>query len=104
VMISSVDPRTLPEASEVVRKFRERGYEPEGYTIYAYAAVQVWARAVEEAGTDNPTKVAEYLRLKGPLDTVIGKIAFDEHGNVKNPKYAAYAWHNGSYAETNELR
>ena len=28
-----------------------RGYEPAGYTLYAYAVVQVWAQAVEKAGT-----------------------------------------------------
>ena len=32
-------------------RFRAQGYDPLGYTLYAYAAVQVWADAVKEAGS-----------------------------------------------------
>ena len=45
------DPRRRAEAAPVVERFRASGYEPEGYTLYAYAAVQVWAQAAEKAGS-----------------------------------------------------
>jgi branched-chain amino acid transport system substrate-binding protein len=48
---SPPDPRQNPEAAEVVRKFRAAKYEPEGGTLYTYASIQVWAQAVEKAGT-----------------------------------------------------
>jgi branched-chain amino acid transport system substrate-binding protein len=35
----------------VVERFRGSGFEPEGYTLYTYAAVQVWAEAAEKAGS-----------------------------------------------------
>ncbi len=43
------DARGNAEAASAVDAFRARGYEPEGYTLHAYAAVQVWAQAVEKA-------------------------------------------------------
>ena len=50
-MAAAADMRASPQAAEVVARFRAQGYEPLGYTLYAYAAVQVWAQAVEAAGS-----------------------------------------------------
>ncbi len=51
LMVGMTDMRESPQAAEVVAQFRAQGYEPLGYTLYAYAAVQVWAQAVEAAGS-----------------------------------------------------
>ena len=51
VMAAAADMRGSPQAADVVARFRAQGYEPLGYTLYAYAAVQVWAQAVEAAGS-----------------------------------------------------
>jgi branched-chain amino acid transport system substrate-binding protein len=51
IFVSYADPRTNKEAAAIVEKFRMNGYEPEGLTLYSYAGVQVWAQAVEKAGT-----------------------------------------------------
>ncbi len=45
------DPRRNAEAAPVVERFRASGFEPEGDTLYAYGAVQVWAQAAEKAGS-----------------------------------------------------
>src|SRR5665213_3618215 len=39
------DPRNLPAAQPIVAEFKKDGYDPEGYTLYTYAAVQVFAEA-----------------------------------------------------------
>ena len=31
--------------------------------------------------------------------TVVGSIAFDKKGDVVNPDYSIYVWHNGKYEE-----
>ena len=49
--VSMADPRANPEAAPIVEKFRDQGFEPEGFALYSYAAVEVWAQAVEKAGT-----------------------------------------------------
>ena len=76
------DIRLNPEASTVVAAFRdEDAYEPAGYTLYSYGAVQVWAQAVQQAGSLKPADVIDALH-KGTFDTVLGKIGFDKKGDV----------------------
>lgn len=41
------DPRNAPANAELVKKFRDAGFEPEAYTLYSYAAVQSLAGAAK---------------------------------------------------------
>jgi branched-chain amino acid transport system substrate-binding protein len=90
------DPRGNPEAAAVVARFRKQNYEPVGYTIYAYGAVQVWALAVEQAGTLELDAVIAALRSRR-FTTVLGEIGFDEKGDVTTPGFIWYVWKNGEY-------
>ncbi|MGY4155557.1 branched-chain amino acid transport system substrate-binding protein [Bradyrhizobium sp. USDA 4461] len=83
------DPRKKVTAKEIVENFKANGIDPEGYTLYSYAAVQVWAQAVAKAGTTDASKVAQALR-NGEWDTVLGKIAFDAKGDIKAIDYVVY--------------
>jgi len=96
LMTFSPDPRKNPEAAPVVKKFRDSGYEPEGYTLYTYAAVQAWVQAVNNAGSTNTGKVISALR-SSQFDTVLGKIGFDKVGDVSAPGYVWYVWKDGTY-------
>ena len=51
LMTFSPDPRKNPAAAEVVKRFKDKGIEPEGYVLYTYAAIQAWAQAAEKAGS-----------------------------------------------------
>ena len=96
--LSMVDPRTNERAAPVVEMFRAEGFEPEGFTLYAYAAVEVWAQAVEQAGTVEPKAVAEALHGH-QFDTVLGRIGFDKKGDVYGYEpFVWYVWQNGDYA------
>ncbi len=90
------DPRNNPEAATVVADFRQAGYEPEGYTLYAYAAVQIWAQAAEQAGSLELAALINTLRQQ-EFDTVLGKIRFDQKGDPSTPGFAWYVWKNGEY-------
>ncbi|MDG3443770.1 branched-chain amino acid ABC transporter substrate-binding protein [Nitrospirillum amazonense] len=92
------DYRLRPQAADVVKKFRDGGYEPEAYTLYSYAAVQAWAQAATEAKTTDPTKVAAVLH-KSSFQTVIGPLAFDAKGDRTTADYTVYQWRDGSYTE-----
>jgi branched-chain amino acid transport system substrate-binding protein len=81
LMIAAADTRKNPEAAEVVARFRAEGYEPPGFTLYAYAAVQVWAQAVAAAGSLGFDAVTEIMHRR-QFDTVLGKIGFDQKGDV----------------------
>jgi branched-chain amino acid transport system substrate-binding protein len=89
-----IDPRTRPEAKSIVQRFRAVDYEPEGYTIHTYAALQVWVQAVEKAGTINPDAVVEVMRRQS-FDTVLGKLSFDAKGDLTQHDYAWYLWREG---------
>jgi branched-chain amino acid transport system substrate-binding protein len=98
LMTFQPDPRKNPASKAVVDRFLADNYDPEGYTLYTYAAVQVWAQAAEAAGSTDTDKVAAKLR-GGTFDTVIGKLTFDDKGDVLNPEYVWYIWKDGKYAE-----
>ncbi|WP_207457789.1 branched-chain amino acid ABC transporter substrate-binding protein [Azospirillum sp. SYSU D00513] len=98
MMTFGPDPRSKPEAKTIVEKFRKTGYEPEGYTLYTYAAVQIWAEAAKKAGSTDPEKVAAAMR-QGQYSSVMGNIGFDKKGDVTSPAYVWYKWSNGQYAE-----
>ena len=95
----SPDPAKNPEAADVVARFLDQGYRPEGYTLYTYAAIQVFAQAAEMAGTTDADKVIGVLRGK-TFDTVFGTIGFDAKGDVSAPGYVFYEWKNGNYDYT----
>lgn len=89
-----IDPRTRPSAKSIVQRFRAVGYEPEGYTIHTYAALQVWAQAVEAAGSTDADAVAKAMRAQ-TFDTVLGSLSFDDKGDLTRHEYAWYLWRNG---------
>ena len=93
------DPRNKPTAKKIVEAFKAKGIDPEGYTLYTYAAFQVWSQAVKKAGTMDPKKVMDTIK-KGSWDTVIGPIEYDAKGDIKQIDYVVYKWDDkGNYAE-----
>jgi branched-chain amino acid transport system substrate-binding protein len=98
VMAAMTDVRGRPEAAEVVAKFHAQGYEPLETTLYAYAAVQVWAQAVAAASSLDLQAVIAALHSR-QFDTVLGKIGFDAKGDVTGfEPWGWYVWQaDGSY-------
>jgi branched-chain amino acid transport system substrate-binding protein len=93
------DPRKKAAAKMIVDRFKAKGVDPEGYTLYTYAAIQVWAQAAAKAGTTDPMKVMKALKA-GAWDTVLGKLEFDAKGDIKQIDYVIYKWDDkGNYAE-----
>ena len=77
-------------AEDVVAAIREEyGFEPEGYTLYGYGAVQAWAQAVEQAKSLDLKDVIKVLK-SGTFDTVMGKIGFDDKGDVTG--ISSFVW------------
>ena len=93
------DPRNKPTAKAIVDRFKAKNIDPEGYTLYTYAAFQVWSQAVAKAGTTDTKKVMDTIKA-GEWDTVLGKLAFDAKGDIKAIDYVVYKWDaKGDYAE-----
>ena len=96
LMTFSPDPRKNPVAAPVVAKYKAANYEPEGYTLYTYGAIQAWVQAVTKAGKTDAADVIGALR-GNQFETVLGKIGFDAKGDVTAPGYVFYKWSNGTY-------
>ena len=95
------DPRNKPTAKAIVEKFKANNIDPEGYTLYTYAAMQVWSQAVKKAGTTDPKKVMTAIKA-GEWDTVLGKLGIDAKGDLKQIDYVVYKWDaKGNYVEIN---
>ena len=93
------DPRKRPTAAAVVKKFKDKNIDPEGYTLYTYAAMQIWVAAVKKANTTDGKKVAEVIR-GGKWDTVLGPISYDKKGDITTIDYVFYKWNkDGKYDE-----
>ncbi|MGN6461798.1 MAG: branched-chain amino acid ABC transporter substrate-binding protein [Pseudolabrys sp.] len=93
------DPRTRPTAAAVVKRFKDKGIDPEGYTLYTYAALQIWSEAVKKAGTTDAKKVAAAIKA-GKWDTVLGPIGYDAKGDITAIDYVFYVWKpDGTYSQ-----
>nr|WP_246742318.1 branched-chain amino acid ABC transporter substrate-binding protein [Microvirga splendida] len=96
VFTSFRDPRRNPRAASLVERFRRQGFEPEGYTLYSYGAVQAWAQAVTKAGSIDPHAVASALR-SNEFDTILGRVSFDAKGDVRQPGFEWFIWRSDRY-------
>jgi branched-chain amino acid transport system substrate-binding protein len=104
LMTFSPDPRLNPDNKQIVDLFRQkRGFEPQSYTLYSYAAVQIFKQAAEEAKSIDTKKVAEVMHSGKAFKTVLGDVSFDEKGDVtgysvggkKKDRYVLYTWKKG---------
>ncbi|MBU3732282.1 MAG: branched-chain amino acid ABC transporter substrate-binding protein [Beijerinckiaceae bacterium] len=86
------DPRNRPEAKAVVAKFEAKKFNPEAYTLYSYAAVQVIQQAAVKANSLDPKKVAETMKSGMVFKTVIGDLSYDKKGDITRPDYTMYVW------------
>jgi len=92
LMTYGPDPRNRPEAKAVVAEFRAKKFEPEAYTLYSYAGVQIIQQAAEAGKSLDPKKVAEKMHSGMHFKTVIGDIAYDKKGDITRLDYVVYIW------------
>lgn len=98
MMTFSPDPRNKPEAAEAVAAFQAQNINPEGYTLYTFAAIQAWVQAAEAAGSVEHDAVVDQLNSM-TFSTVLGDIAFDDVGDPVAAEYVWFVWQDGTYAE-----
>jgi branched-chain amino acid transport system substrate-binding protein len=96
LMTFSPDPRKNPAAAELVKAFRAKGVEPEGYVLYTYATFQVFKQAAEKAKSLESDKLIAAMNGT-EFDTAIGKFSFDKKGDPNLPPYVLYSWKDGNY-------
>jgi len=92
LMTYGPDPRNKPEAKSIVEEFRAAKFEPEAYTLYSYAGVQVIKQAAEAGKSLDPKKVAEKMHSGMKFKTVLGDLSFDKKGDITKLDYVMYLW------------
>ncbi|EFG38663.1 Leu/Ile/Val-binding protein [Brucella sp. NVSL 07-0026] len=95
------DPRDDKANAELIKAFRDKGFEPEAYTFYAYAGVQSLVNAANAAGSNDPMEVATAMKEKGPFKTVLGDISFDAKGDPSLSPYVMFEWRKGEDGKYN---
>ncbi len=89
------DPRLNPAAAEVVKRFEAKKFNPETYTLYTYAAVQVMKQAAEAAKSVEPEAMAKAMHGGMTFKTVVGDISYDGKGDITRADYVVYRWTKG---------
>lgn len=94
------DPRKMETSKDIVAKLDSEGKKSDGFTLYAYSAVQAVAAAIEGTnGSTQGTELAEWLQ-QNTVNTVLGPKEWDSKGDLKTPDYTMYQWgEDGSYAQ-----
>lgn len=81
------------ENQALVKAFEDKGEDPSGpFVLTSYAAVQLIAEGIEQAGSTDPFEVAEALR-EGSFETPIGTVSYDENGDMESFEFVVYEWH-----------
>jgi branched-chain amino acid transport system substrate-binding protein len=92
------DPTHEPRAAEVMARLQGQLQQPNARAVYSYTAVQLWAQAIEKAGTLEPDAVAAALH-GNQFETLLGTIGFDENGDITGYEpFVWYIWQEGNYA------
>ncbi|WP_147819434.1 branched-chain amino acid ABC transporter substrate-binding protein [Salidesulfovibrio onnuriiensis] len=96
-----LDPAENPLYQVALERFRaasEDADPPGPYFYHAYAATLALLNAVERAETTEPRKVADMLRLH-KAETPLGRIGFDEAGDVTGAGMVVYQYRDGEIRE-----
>lgn len=96
LMTFNPDPRKRPEAAAIVEGFKARGVDPEGFTLYGYAAVQALVQAAAKATSTDPKTLDRTLKSER-FETLLGQVGFDAKGDISAPGYVLYRWANGTF-------
>lgn len=94
------DPSKNPQAAPIMSAMHEKNLQPDGWALYSYGTIQVFAEAISAAGSTDSAAVLSALHSR-TFSTVLGDVTFDDKGDNKAPGFVVYEWHNGksSYAE-----
>jgi branched-chain amino acid transport system substrate-binding protein len=90
------DPMASPDAKKIVDAMTAGGFKPEGYTLYSYATVQVFAQAAKAAGSTKPADLAKAMHSE-TFHTVLGDIKFDAKGDPTAGGFVVWQWQDGNY-------
>jgi branched-chain amino acid transport system substrate-binding protein len=89
--------RDLPAAQPFLQKYKAKyGHDEGAYSVYGYDAANVLLTAIAQAGSTDADKVAAVMKSRS-FDTILGKIEFDEKGDVKGSGFVMWTIKDGKF-------
>ncbi len=92
------DPNNIPHAKDFIARYTAKYGKEGSYSIYAYDAAMIMLTAMKEANTSDSKAVIEKLHT-AEFDGAMGKIKFNDKGDVTAPPYVVWVTKNGNFAE-----
>src|SRR6266571_4458596 len=89
---------TKDGGKEFLEDYNKQGYTnpPEAYGPFAFAGAQLIMDAIEKVGPDRKKVIAELAKVKD-VDTIVGKVTFDDHGQNTVPVITKYVVQDGKW-------
>lgn len=94
----SPDPKKIPTAKAFIEGYEKRFGDLGPYSIYAYDATNILLTAIKEAGTTEGKMVIEKLHSL-EFSGALGKIRFDDRGDVTVAPYVVWITKGGKFVE-----
>lgn len=94
----SPDPAHIPAARDFISKYKQKYGDLGPYSIYAYVAVNILLEAAKDAGSADGKLIIDKIGFK-EFQTALGRIKFDEHGDVAKAPYIVWTTRNGKFEE-----
>jgi branched-chain amino acid transport system substrate-binding protein len=95
------DFKKLPSAQAFLEKYRAKYGEEGPYSVYGYDAANVLFASIQEAGTTEAAAVAKVIHSRS-FDTCLGKVEFNEKGDLKETNYVIWTVKDGAYSVLDE--
>ncbi len=68
--------------------------DPTGPFVWTtYAAIQSLVAGIERSKSDEPEEIAKNLKAGEPVPTVMGKLNWDQKGDLKGFEFGMFKWH-----------
>jgi branched-chain amino acid transport system substrate-binding protein len=92
------DTGRLPEAQQVVERYRTKYGEVGPYSLYAYDAAMILLASIEEARSSEGAKISDAIH-RIAYNGVTGQIRFDEKGDIPKIQYVVWITKGGKFQE-----
>jgi branched-chain amino acid transport system substrate-binding protein len=92
------DPSGLPTSKTFNEKYTAKYGAPGPYSIYAYDAANVILTAIQQTGTTDGLKLAEYIS-RNTFKGAFGDISFDKNGDVTKAPYVVWEVRDGKFVQ-----
>jgi branched-chain amino acid transport system substrate-binding protein len=94
-----------PQGEQFKRRFAERfNTKPVLYSPYAYDAVQLFARAMVDAGSTDPHVFTPVLAKTTGWQGITGQVSFDARGDLVDGPVTVFTYRGNLRAKTDVAR